>query len=143
MGRLYRRMLEYYEDWLFVTQNDEECFIKILCYTGKNGTWDFVVAEDEEYDMITFLSLFPDNAPEEKRVQVARWMADVNHKMFCANFEMDMNDGEVRLKTSVILDGSEATDGILKPLTYENLGFMDKYFLDLKELIRMDAKVEE
>lgn len=70
--------------------------------------------------------------------------------MVIGNFEMDLDDGEIRYKTSIDIDGDELTPDIIKRLVYANVTMMDEYLPGIIGVIEKDvspvdaiAKIEE
>ncbi|HQR44383.1 MAG TPA: hypothetical protein PLX97_16920, partial [Gemmatales bacterium] len=54
------------------------------------------------------------------------------------NYEMDMNDGEVRFKTSIDAEGGELTKPMIDNLLRSNLISMDRYFPGLMAVLYSD-----
>jgi hypothetical protein len=55
--------------------------------------------------------------------------------MIIGNFEIDIEDGEVRYKTSVDLEGVEQVTHLLRNMVYANVLTMDKYFNGLMRIL--------
>jgi hypothetical protein len=59
--------------------------------------------------------------------------------MAIGNFEMDFEDGEVRFKTSIDVEGTELSLELLNPLLYANVLMMDQYLPGLMSVIYSDV----
>ncbi|BAZ08733.1 hypothetical protein NIES4071_05390 [Calothrix sp. NIES-4071] len=59
--------------------------------------------------------------------------------MITGNFEMDFDDGEIRYKTSIDIDGDELTQDIIKRLVYANVTMMDEYLPGIIIVIEKDV----
>jgi len=59
------------------------------------------------------------------------------------NFEMDYNDGEVRYRTSIIVDNNEDLSLVINHLVYANVGIMDQYVVALVVLLNEDVTAEQ
>jgi hypothetical protein len=98
---------------------------RLLCYAEV----------DEKKFWLTFYSYLPVHVPQEKHLLAAEFVTRANHGMRIGNFEMDFNDGEVRYKTSVDIEGGEITHRMIDNLLRANLSTMNRYFRGFMELI--------
>ncbi len=106
---------------------------RLLCYAE--------VQEDK--DWLLFYSYLPVNTPEAKLTEVAEFITRANRGMRIGNFELDFDDGEVRYKTSIDVEGGELTSKMIDNLLQSNLSTMDRYFNGLMELIYGDKSPAE
>jgi hypothetical protein len=67
--------------------------------------------------LIVFHSICPFNVPAERRAAVAEFLSRVNHGLSLGNFEIDLDDGEVRLKTVLLEDGAPGAARIEKAIS--------------------------
>ncbi len=63
----------------------------------------------------------------ERRAALAEFVTRANFGLVVGNFEMDMDDGEVRYKTSIDVEGDRLSTALLHQLVRVNLEMMDKY----------------
>ncbi len=126
MGRIYTALLQFFDDWFFA-QNDEETFLRLF-YSGKHGDWDAYAQARDEQGQFIFYSVLPQSVPEDQRPAMAELLTRLNYGLILGNFELDYDDGEVRYKTSIDVEGSELTPELIKPVVYANLGTMDQYW---------------
>ncbi|MEO5952445.1 MAG: YbjN domain-containing protein [Chloroflexia bacterium] len=84
-------------------------------FQGQNGRWGCLARVDQEKELILFYSYCPVKAPEDKRPILADFLTRANYGLYIGNFEMDFNDGEVRYKTSIDVEGNIGTDPADKP----------------------------
>ena len=103
-------------------------------YQGSNGTFDcwFQVRRREEQFM--FYCRAPVNVPEGRRQSVAEFMARANYGMVLGNFELDMDDGEMRFKCSADVEGLEINDIFLKNVVYTSVVTMNRYLPGLMKV---------
>src|SRR5262249_47600370 len=87
--------------------------------------------------------ILPSNVPEEKRVEIAEFITRANYGLVIGNFEMDYNDGEVRYKTSVDVEGGELTPKMIENLMRANLMTMDRYFAGVMGVLYGDRDPAE
>jgi hypothetical protein len=70
-------------------------------------TWSVLVWIDEEKRSCAVFSVLPELVEPERRAVVAQYLVDRNYYLTVGGFEMDLDDGEVRFRTSV--DAANAT----------------------------------
>lgn len=96
-------------------------------FSGKNGKWTCYAQAREEQQQFVFYSVCPINAQEDKRDKVAEFVTRANYGMIIGNFEMDYEDGEVRYKTSIDVEGAELVSPLIRQIVYANVIIMDRY----------------
>lgn len=112
-------------------------------YKGKNGQWRcYADARDDSF-LCCFYSIFPETAPEEQRLAMAEFMTRVNYTLTVGNFEMDFSDGEIRLKTSIDVEGDRLSMALFRQLTVANVTMMDRYLPGIKAIIKGDLSPEQ
>jgi hypothetical protein len=149
MGKIYDSMAEFFkkDDWP-ATQIEGQTAMS-MNFQGQNGRWGCLARADEEKELVLFYSYCPIKAPEDKRPILADFLTRANYGLYIGNFEMDYNDGEIRYKTSIDVEGNKSIDevpgadgktlekkgdepvqlsfALMKRLVYDNVGVMDKY----------------
>jgi hypothetical protein len=73
--------------------------------SGVWGTWKFYAQVVDEHDVVLFYSICPLRVPEELRLEAANFLTRANYGLATGNFELDFDDGEIRYKTVVHVDG--------------------------------------
>ena len=133
----------------FFTQDDWP-FTKIqgklalrLGFQGENGKWDCYAAAREEQERFVFYSICPQNAPESQRMAIAEFITRANFGIVIGNFEMDFNDGEIRYKTSIDVEGDRLSFALIKQLVYANIATMDEYLPEIMSVISGDIRTEK
>jgi hypothetical protein len=96
-------------------------------FTGKNGRLNCFAQTNEEQFIVFFYSLCPVNVSEERRLMVAEFITRANYGLKVGNFEMDIDDGEVRFKTSIDVEKAELSRALVSNLVYANVWTMDRY----------------
>ncbi|MEH2366554.1 YbjN domain-containing protein [Nostoc sp.] len=121
------------EDWQFQQISKEQTLR--LAFQGKNGKWDCFAKEREKQQQFVFYSICPVNAPEEKRLVIAEFIARANSGMIIGNFELDFNDGEISYKTSIDVEGDRLSFALIKRVVYANVAMMDEYLPGIMSVI--------
>ena len=70
----------------------------------------------------------PNHAEEAKRPEAAEFVARANYGMRIGNFELDMEDGEVRFKVSVDIEGSQLTSVMVRNMIACAITCSDRYY---------------
>lgn len=96
-------------------------------YTGVNGQWFCVAQVGQSPTRFVFYSICPVIIPRPKRVAVVEFLTRANYGGVLGNFEMGLDEGEVRYKTSLETSDPVFTPQLIRPLVYTNLIMMDNY----------------
>ena len=123
-------------------QEDDWSFTKIrgqttlrLAFQGKHGRWTCYAKAKEEQQQFVFYSLCPIATPEDKRQAIAEFLTRANYGMTIGNFEIDLDDGEIRYKTSIDVKGDRLTPALIKQLVYTNVLTMDQYLPGIQAVL--------
>jgi hypothetical protein len=108
----------------------------------ENGSYICYGIADDENNTFRFYSICPVKIPKNKYLPIAEFLARANYGLILGNFEMDFRDGEIRYKTSLIVD-SELSDAVLKRIVYQNLSHIDSYFPGFMKIIYGNISPEE
>ena len=73
---------------------------------GDNGEWMLVAQVDDASSAVVVYAIARTLVPASRRADVAMLLTRVNHGLRLGNFELDLDDGELRFKASVPLPGS-------------------------------------
>ena len=113
MTGLFSALIDYMEeeDWKYEILEGET--IIRFHFKGRAGRLLCYGEVDEEKCWLIFYSYLPVNAPPEKLTQVAEFVARANRGMRIGNFELDYDDGEIRYKTSIDVEGGDLSDKMI------------------------------
>jgi hypothetical protein len=128
------------DDWTFTKLQGEP--VLQTGFQGENGAWNCYATTREEQQQIAFYSIAPITAPENKRSQIAEFIARANYGMIIGNFELDFNDGEIRYKTSIDVSSDNLSLAIIKNLVYSNVMMMDEYLPGIMAVIETGVEPE-
>lgn len=139
MGPIFEAVLRFFEDdrWN-AAQLDGEPVLS-MSVAGQNGQWRCVAKSREEQQQFIFYSVCGTPAPEDRRQAVAEFVARANFGIVIGNFELDFNDGEIRYKTSIDLEGVPPAPALIKNLVYANVRMMDRYLPAITQVIEGHA----
>lgn len=95
---------------------------------GQKGEWPCMVRCFDDTSRLLVYSLYPESVPENLRPRISELICRINYGLIMGNFEMDWDDGELRYKTSMDIEGIELGSTILRNLIYGNFHSFDLYF---------------
>jgi hypothetical protein len=95
--------------------------------SGPLGTWKFYAQIVPEQELLLMYSVCPLQVPAERRPEVSHFLTRANYGLSAATFELDFDDGEVRCKTVLHLDGGEIDATALKRFVRTNGLAMETY----------------
>ena len=112
------------DNWTAVQVGDA---VLQMTFRGKNGQWMCFAQAREELRQFIFYSVSPFNVPPDKRPALAEYITRANYGLIIGNFELDIEDGELRYKTSLDVETADLTPGLIRPLVYANVITLDRY----------------
>jgi hypothetical protein len=135
MGEILDTAISFFREdgWSF-TQLEEQPILK-LGFQGENGQWSCYAQAREEQAQFLFYSVCPVKAPDDRRLAASEFLTRANYGLFIGNFELDMNDGEIRYKTSIDVEGDRLSPALVKPSVYANVLMMDRYLPGIMSVI--------
>ena len=96
-------------------------------FSGGDESWQCFIELQEDAQRVVIYSVCPFNVPEQLRRRMAEFLTRANYGLLIGNFELDLDDGEVRYKTSIDHKGSELTTPLLSRALLANLHTMDSH----------------
>lgn len=104
-------------------------------FRGENGEWTGLIKIDEANNQCAVYSAFPDLIPQEWRKACAVLLANANYDLDIGNFEIDLEDGDLRYRASLALGEDSLTPSLFEQLLVANLEVMDKYLPQIRRII--------
>jgi hypothetical protein len=106
-----------------------------LHFNSRRGNWVTLIRLEPDEGLYILYSVFPELVPEELRTTVAAQLAGENYDLLNGSFEMDMEDGELRLRTSHFCGGRFDPDTFAS-LMAEHLMITEHYLPIVAHMIR-------
>lgn len=106
---------------------------------GEHGSWDAFGHAREEDQQVVIYSVCPLEAPQPRRAEVMDFVTRANYGLLIGNFELDLDDGELRYKTSLDVKGDRLSPALLRQLIWDNVAITDKYLPGLHAVIEEDV----
>lgn len=104
-----------------------------LKYQGQNGEWICLIKLDEANQHCAVYSVLPDLIPEVGRKACAVMLSYINYDLSIGNFEIDLEDGELRYRTAIDVNGSHLTPTLFENLLATNISMMDRFLPELQQ----------
>jgi hypothetical protein len=123
LGELKRVFVE--NGWPFSEVHGAHVLVSDL--SGPLGTWKFYAQVVDEQDLILLYSVCPLRVPPDRRFEVSQFLTGANYGLAAGNFELDFEDGEIRYKTALHLQGDGIDRTIVKRLVRSNGMAMETY----------------
>ncbi len=144
MGVLTEMVKDYFEanDWTYECSPTEEGLF--LAEIGTENTeFDVVIHADDDINQITCFCIHQDTVPEEKLNAVAEYMIRVNFSNVLIAYDMDFDDGEVRMRASMNLADMKPTPDMLDTLIQSTISLADIYYPGLIAVMEEESSPEE
>lgn len=135
---LWETVKDFFEEssvWSSCTQLPEQTVLRLKVQT--EDTLLTCYAQVVEYqDLCSFYSLCPIEIPEAQRLSVMEYITRVNYDLPIGNFELNLDVGEVRFKTSIDVEGDRLSEALLQALTRANLEIMIDYLPGIYAIVK-------
>ena len=128
------------DNWNYLQLNDG-ITLQLSCQ-GQNGQINCYARSYDQQNQLIFYALYPLVIPEEKRINIAELITKINYGMIIGNFELDFNDGELRYKTSIDVDGDRLSTALVKRLVYNNVLTIDQYLPAITAVINEELTID-
>ncbi len=140
--QIFNTMIDFFEDDGWEFDHVDEMPVLRLGFSGEHGRWLCYAQAREMQQQFVFYSVMPVTASPEKRMHIAEYITRANYGMVIGNFEMDFDDGEIRYKTSIDVEGSDITPELIQQCVYANVVISDRYLPGLMRVIYADIDPE-
>jgi len=134
MARLQDAVIAHLDEESYTYDVESDGRIELI-FTTSSGTLTTWFRVDEDDEIVVYLSRCPVFVPEERRTAAMEYLTRANYGLRIGNFELDLDDGEVRYKSSLDVEGDELTPALVKRIMRPNLITMDRYLPGLMRVI--------
>jgi len=129
------------DGWAPESVSDES--IVRLKARGESGEWELYGLAREDDQQIVVYAECPLTAPEERRAEVMEFITRANFGLAVGNFDLDLDDGEIRFRTSLDVKGDRLSPALLRQVVWDNIAVTDKYLPGLREVIESGVSARE
>lgn len=110
---------------------------------GVNANFYAFLIVDEEQESLLCNTHINQKIPHLKRLAVCEFMSRVNYELANGNFEMDMDDGEIRYRTFLDLADAEPSKEQVLNLIWNGVQGFDMYYPGLMKIVYGHLSAEE
>jgi hypothetical protein len=125
-------VVAYFESENWPCQRLEDRSVLQVAFTGDHGTWNCFALARDEHSQLVFYSIYPEKVSPERRDDVAEYLTRANYGLMIGNFEMDLDDGDVRYKTGIQVEGEDLGLEMVRGVVLPNVVVMDRYLPGLR-----------
>ena len=129
------------DNWSF-TQIKKQSTLR-LAFKGENGKCDCYAQVREKEKQFIFYSICPERVPKTKRRTVGEFLLRINYSQILGGFDLDFSNGEIRYKTSSIINPKSLNSDTIKDLVYTNVMMMEQYLPGISLVISGHLSPEE
>ncbi len=124
---LFEVVLEFFREkgWKF-SQLEGRTVLE-MSVRVEGTSWSCFADARESLRQVLFYSVAPVTAGAERRSQVVEFITRANYGLIVGNFEMDLDHGEVRFKTSLDVGATSLTSEQMERLVDANVRAMARY----------------
>ena len=106
-----------------------------LNFTGDNARWQCVAIADPKDAHLIFMSQLPCRVPVTRRAQVAELFTRINWGPTHGCFELNLETGEARCRTSQPLPSPEIHPDFVGELVFSNLWAVDNFYAAIMQVV--------
>lgn len=117
------------DDWKFDRIADHNVISTSV--KAEHATYRLFFHADESSQIVMLYATLSNLIPEERRLAAADYLTRANYGMRIGNFELDLNDGEVRYKVSMDVEGGTLALTMVKNMIGTAVTTFDRYFQGL------------
>lgn len=143
MPTIMEQMQKFFDvdEWHVTPMDDRP--VLAMGFSGKNGNFQCFAQAREEQQQTVFYSVCSINAPDTRRAATAEFITRANYGLIIGNFELDYDDGEVRFKTSIDVEGDSLSENLMRHIVYANVLTMDRYLPGLMKVFYGNDEPED
>ena len=102
---------------------------------GNTGRWPCIAVKNEAEDQLVVYGVCPFPVIAERRIAMAELLTRANFGLPTGSFELDLDDGELRFRTSIDFEDAVIDPKLIRNLFYINVAVMDQHLPALEALV--------
>lgn len=111
-------------------------------HRGDHGSWEVFCRARDPHSQIAVYSLHPRAVEPTHRTTMMELITRANFGLIIDNFELDLDDGELRFKTSLDFSNYRLSGPLIAQLIEHNLDAFDRYLPALDAVMTGGVKVD-
>jgi hypothetical protein len=129
------------DNWQFVEIESDP--VLRLEYVAEENEWTCYAQALEEDEQFVFYSIAPIKVTQPKLWLCVEYLTRANFNLILGNFELDMDSGLVRFKTSIDVEGDRLSLSLFRSVVYSNVSIMERYLPGLEAILLNNARPKE
>lgn len=110
---------------------------------GKTANWAVIVKCIDEDQQFVVYSVCGNKPTQDKYTVMQEFLTRANFGLRIGNFELDLQDGEIRFKTSIQFAGEVQADLMIEQCLLINIMTMERYLPGILQVIFTDISPEQ
>lgn len=127
------------DDWVYISAEGS----LVLPFEGEHGQFTCYAMTREDVDQFLFYAAVGENTPESRRATMAELLCRANYGLILGNFELDMDDGEVRYKASIDVEDVGLHQTTIRNMVYAACLTLDNYLPAIERVNHSDCTARE
>lgn len=124
------------QGWQFYDVGDSILRIDV---DGQAATWSTLIQCIDEHQQLIVYSICPNKASETKLSSIQEFLTRANFGLKFGNFELDLEDGEIRFKTSIQFAGEIDSAPMIEECLSLNVVTFDRYLPGILQVLFTDT----
>ena len=144
MGVLSDLVEQYFKanDWDYECSSSEEGLF-LAGIEAENSEFDVVVHADDSVNQLTCFCICQEPVPEEMMKAVAEYIIRVNFSNVLAVYDMDFDEGSIRMRSSINVVDMTPTPEMVDTVIHGSITMADVYYPGLMAVIAEEMSPEE
>ena len=127
-----------------ITRDDPHQTVLKMGVSMECGRADSYVDIRPEQKQVIIYTIFPTTIPEPKRKLVSDFITRANFGLIIGNFELDMQDGQIRYKSAYFYDDTFPNSGdLFIGNLFATFNMMEKYLPGIMSIVYANARPED
>ncbi len=140
---MWDAVLDYFTTAEWPVRTHEAEGLIETAFKGQHGKWTCVARVLGGTGRLVFYSLGPMDAGPDMIGPLNELMTRANYGLFIGNFEVDLDNGSFRYKTSMQVEDASPSRSVVEGLVLANVLTMDRYLPAVQRLLYAGASVEQ
>jgi hypothetical protein len=139
-GQIFEAVIKCFEEehWKYLWVETTGEIILFTQIPQKNGDFLCMSRVREEKDELVFYAYYEGNVPANKWQEAAAFLTQINDGLTIGNFEMNLENGEVRFRTGVAVTDRALTEAEIDHLVRNGLSTAEHYLPEFSAVMSRD-----
>lgn len=122
------------DDWSFERDSERPDLLRVGV-KGRNTDMRGTFLVRQEKEQVVFYVQLPTKTPEGRQREAMEFITRANYGMNIGNFEMDLQDGEIRFKVSLDVEAGVLSNSMVRNMMSVAFLTVDRYFPGLMSVL--------